>query len=770
MGCFVHPRQRLEMGGVSIAARRAAALLRHAIFRSLLPLLALLIPALAGLQAAAPYRYPFQNPHLPVEQRIDNLLSLMTLQEKVDFLGDTLNLPRLGIHASGELPSPPGSNAQIEGLHGVAMGGPGNWGRKSPGAAGKYGGTSAIPTTQFPQAVGLAATWDPALVEKAAREEGIEARYIFQSYDRGGLIVRAPNADLARDPRWGRSEESYGEDPYLVGTIATAFVKGLQGDDPHVWLTASLLKHFMANSNEDNRHSSSSNFDSRLLHEYYAAPFRMGIEQGGADAYMTAYNAVNGVPMASNPLLRSLTMQQWGFNGMIDTDRGAMTSLVTAHKAYPNLADAAAASIHAGINQFLDHYEEPVKDALAQHLITEADIDRNLRGVLRVLIHLGLLDPPSADPYRNIKADGKPAPWETESSRNLALEVTRESIVLLKNSANLLPLDRSKLRSIAVLGPGADKVYGDLYGGTPPFTVSPVEGIRNKLGSSVDVRSSDDPATAVQMAKAADVAIVVIGNDPTCGTRFGVCPDPSEGKEAIDRSQISLEPDQEKLLEDVYRVNPRTIVVLVSSFPYTIHWAEEHVPAILHMANCSEQEGNALADVLFGDYDPGGHLTVTWPESITQLPPMMDYNIRDGRTYMYFKGKPLYPFGYGLSYTQFRFSGLHLSAHELSANGEVTVSTGITNTGTRAGDEVVQLYVQHIHSKVARPVEELEGFERVGLRAGEKKTVQFRLRAASLAYWNEGDKNWTVEPDRLRILIGVSAADIRQNAEITVTP
>jgi beta-glucosidase len=721
-----------------------------------------------GPAAQAQYQYPFQNPSLPVEQRIDNLLSLMTTHEKIEFLGDTLNLPRLGIHASGEIPSPPGSNSQFEGIHGLAVGGPAQWGRKSPGGPGPNGGTSTIPTTQFPQAIGLGQTWDPALLEKAAAEEGTEARYIFQSYDRGGLIIRSPNADLARDPRWGRFEESYGEDPCLVGTMAVAYVKGLQGDDPHYWLSVSLLKHFMANSNEDGRLGSSSNFDARLMREYYSVPFRMGIEQGGAGAFMASYNAVNGVPMTSNPLLRSMVMKQWGFNGLIDTDRGALKNLVTRHHAYPDIDDAAAAAVHAGINQFLDDYAAAVQGALDKHLITETDIDENLRGLFRVLIHLGLLDPPKLVPYADMRTETEPAPWDQESVKSTALQLTRESIVLLKNSGNLLPLDRSKLRSIAVLGPFANDVESDFYGGTPPFAITPLDGIRNKLGSGVLVRSSADPATAAQMAKESDAAVVVIGNNPTCGARFGVCPDPSEGKEGIDRKVIDLNPAQEKLVEDVYAANPRTVVVLVTSFPYTIGWEEDHVPAILEMSHSSEEQGTALADVLLGDYDPAGRLTTTWPSSIDQLPPMMDYNIRDGRTYMYFKSKPLYAFGFGLSYTHFRYARLHLTSHRLSKGGSITVSADVTNDGSRAGDEVVQMYVQHIGSKVKRPREELKGFERISLGVGETKKVEFQLPASELAYWDEQASRWVVEADQVRVMLGGSSADIREGETINV--
>ncbi|MHB1023417.1 MAG: glycoside hydrolase family 3 C-terminal domain-containing protein [Acidobacteriaceae bacterium] len=725
--------------------------------------------ATLGPLLSAQFKYPFQNNSLTTDQRIDNVLSLLTLQEKIDLLGKNLNVPRLGIYGSGKIDSAPGSSGQFEGLHGIAMGGIG-WAGHSPGPPGKWGGKSVIPTTQFPQPVGLGETWDPNLIQKAAAQEGYEARYIFQSLDRGGLIVRAPNADLARDPRWGRGEESYGEDPYLTGTMSVAFVKGLQGDNPRYWLTASLVKHFLANSNEDGRTGSSSNFDSRLLHEYYAVPFRMAIEQGHADAYMAAFNAVNGIPMTASPLLKSLTMDKWGFHGMIDTDRDALSFMVNDHHYYPNTVKAAAGAIHAGINQFLSSYQTDVKSALQQKLITDADIDQNLRGVLRVMIRLGFMDPPALVPYTQINAAHVPVPWEQEVSKRLVLHVTQESIVLLKNTKHLLPLNRSALKSIAVIGPQANKVYLDRYSGTPPFTVTPLQGIQSKVNSKVDVRYSAGGSDAVRLARISDVAIVFVGNRPACNKRTDTlpCPNASEGMETIDRKQIDLMPEQDKLIREVYAANPRTIVVLVSSFPYTIDWEKQHIPAILHMANNSEEEGNALADVLFGDYNPAGRLVMTWPKSITQLPPMMDYNIRDGRTYMYFHGKPLFSFGYGLSYTKFAYSKLLTSSSRLSKGKQIEVSLQVTNTGKRSGDEVVQMYVKHIHSKVERPALELKGFQRVYVPAGQTIVVKLPLTAKSLMYWSAPQAKWSLENDKVEIMIGSSSRDIKLSKVIDV--
>jgi beta-glucosidase len=716
----------------------------------------------AGVALGQQYQYPFQNPNLPVEVRLNNILSLMTVEEKIAALSTDPSVPRLGITGSSHL----------EGLHGVALGGPGGW---------EGHGLQALPTTQFPQAVGLAETWDPDLVRQAAAVEGYEARYIFntdtqfavnrrgEKHRRAGIVMRAPNADLARDPRWGRSEESYGEDPYLTGTMATAFIKGLQGDDPKYWLTASLMKHFLANSNEDGRGGSSSDFDERLLREYYSVPFRKGVMGGGSRAYMAAYNAYNGIPMTIQPLLKDMTMHEWGFDGIICTDAGALTNMVTEHKYFHDINEASAGAIHAGINQFLDRYSDGVHAALDRKLMNLAEIDENLRGVYRVMIRLGLLDPPEMVAYAKIKG-GAPA-WDNEDHKALARKVTQESIVLLKNAGHFLPLDKTRLKSVAVVGPYADLVALDWYSGTPPYAVSALQGIKNKVGSGVQVSFAHDNTddAAVKIARGADVAIVVVGNHPTCNAGWAKCPLPSDGKEAIDRKSLTLE--QEELVKQVYAVNPHTVVVLIASFPFAIQWTEEHVPAILQMAHNSQEEGNALADAVFGDYNPGGRLVTTWPMSLEQLPPMMDYDIRRGRTYMYLKGKPLYPFGYGLSYASFEYSNLKTSSEKrLSDHDEITISLDVRNSASRAGDEVVQLYVVHMGSKVERPTEELKGFKRIRLEPGKKTTVQLSLKTSDLAYWSVAKGAWDVEADQVSVMVGSSSADIKLRKTVSVGP
>jgi len=390
-----------------------------------------------------------------------------------------------------------------------------------------------------------------------------------------------------------------------------------------------------------------------------------------------------------------------------------------------------------------------------------------------------LLDPPEMVPYAKIK-DG-PEPWNEEKDRAISKRIALESVVLLKNDSNLLPLNKAAIKSIAVIGLLADSVHWDWYGGTPPYAVTPLKGITDAAGPSVKINyaASELGNAAIHAASSSDVAVVVVGNDPTCGPDMGhdwhdtvdgggtlACTVPSDGREGRDRESITLE--QEQLVKQVFAVNPRTIVVLVSSFPFAIHWSQEHVPAILHMTHSSQDEGTAIAQVLFGDYNPGGHLVETWPKSLDQLPPMMDYNIRHGKTYMYFKGEPLYPFGFGLSYTSFKYANLRLSAPELARDGAITVSADVTNTGSRAGDAVVQLYVKHLASKVERPNLELKGFERVSLKPGETRTVNLPLKASQLAWWDEKLPGFRVEAEPVSVMIGSSSAQIELTATVRV--
>jgi beta-glucosidase len=706
-------------------------------------------------------QYPFQNPKLPLEQRVDNILSLMTLEEKTACLLTDSAVPRLHIPNAG----------WAEGLHGLV--------RK-----GDFG-TKAVPTTTFAEVIGMASTWDPELIRRAGAVQGYEARYIHQDAKYGShvLVVWGPNADLVRDPRWGRNDESYGEDPFLTGSMSVAFIKGMQGDDANYWQAAALLKHFLANSNETTRGTSSSDFDERLFREYYSVPFRMGFVEGGAKSFMAAYNAWNGVPMTVHPVLKNVAVKEWGTDGIISSDALAVELMVNFRKYYKTYQQATAETVKAGIGQllvFIINVPKTIKQGLEEKLLTVGDIDAALRGKFRTVIRLGLLDPPEMVPYSSIGRAGEAEPWTTEKHKSVAREVARESVVLLKNAEGMLPLDRAAIKSIAVIGPRAGAVLMDLYGGRFPYAITPLQGIREKAapGTTVNYAASNENGAAAKAAKSSDVAVVVVGNHPTCGDTSALamfnldvsskpCADKGEGREGRDRESLDL--SQEELIKQVYAANPKTIVVLVSSFPYAINWSQQNVPAILHMAHAAQEQGTALAEVLFGDYNPGGRLNQTWPKSLEQLPPMMDYNLRHGRTYMYFQGEPLYPFGYGLSYTTFEYSRLRFSSARLPAKGAVTVSVDVKNTGKRRGDEVVQLYVQHPQSQVERPRKELKGFRRITLEPNEKRTVQIPLKAEWLGWWNAKEGRFEVEQEPVRIVVGGSSADARLQKTINVT-
>jgi len=490
---------------------------------------------------------------------------------------------------------------------------------------------------------------------------------------------------------------------------------------------------------------------------------------------MASYNAWNGVPMTINPVLKNVMVKEWGNDGLICTDGGALGLLITSHKAFPDKEHGSAAAVKAGINHFLDTYKDDLTKALKDGLLTEADMDASLKNLLRVYLRLGEMDPVGVDPYAGIgvKTEGQLPPWDSDSSKMLARMATEESIVLLKNEGNALPLDKTKLNSIAVIGPWADQVLLDWYSGTPPYSVSPLDGIREAAGSRVHVMFADgsNPAEAAEIAGKADVAIVIVGNHPECYAGWDQCPTPSNGKEDVDRKTIVLE--QEELVKQVWAANPRTIEVLRSSFPYAIVWSEEHVPAIVHMTHNSQEEGHGLADVLFGDYSPAGRLTQTWPTGDAQLLPILDYNLLHGRTYMYSKDKPLYAFGYGLSYTSFEYEALRPSALRVSPDGSLQATVTVKNNGKRAGDEVVQLYVQHLGpddkgSSVPRPQLELVGFTRVRLQPGMEQAVTLDLKVHDLAYWDTAAHLWRVEKERVRLLAGGSSDNLPVHTTVEV--
>lgn len=684
----------------------------------------------------------FNDPAINEEQRLDDLIARMTLDEKVDALGNNTQVPRLGIQASGS----------VEGLHGIVLGGP------------TYGDRANTPTTGFPQAYGLGETWDTDLLHRVATYISTENRYLFQNakYRKSGLIMWTPNVDLGRDPRWGRTEECYGEDAFLTSRLAVAFIKGIQGDHPKYWRNASLMKHFLSNSNEYGRTFSSSNYSDKLFREYYAYPFYKGVTEGGSQALMTAYNAYNGTPCIMHPVLRNIVMKEWGLNGTLLTDGGAFRLLLSDHKRFDNdRAAAAAACIKAGITKFLDEYKDAVYEALHRKLISVEDIEKAIRGNLRISLKLGLLDHAEDNPYAAIGVTDTIAPWSKPETKALVREATLKSIVLLKNQDHLLPLDRHKIKKIAVIGQRATEVLQDWYAGKPFYTVNVLDAIREEAGNDIEVRyvKTNRMDSARTVAAWADVAIVCVGNHPTCNAGWEQAPVISEGKEAVDRQSLQL--DQEDLLLQVAQTNPNTIGVLISSFPYAINRANQTVPALLHLTQCSQELGHAVSDVIFGHYNPAGRLTQTWVKNITDLPHMMDYDITHGRTYMYFKEKPLYPFGYGLSYTRFNYSGTTLNDRVIERGDTLRVCFNLKNSGDMNGDEVVQLYVSARKHTDKDPIKQLKAFQRISLHKGETKKVELTVPYTELQVWDEKQNRFILPDKEMTLEIGASSSDIR---------
>ena len=694
--------------------------------------------------------YDFQNTKLDDNKRVQLFIKHLTLEEKMMWMSPMLGTQRLGVPIYG----------CYEGLHGLALGGPSrNNGVKT--VDGKEV-PDDLPTTIFPQAYGMGCTWDRSLIQRIGEIEAEEVRWYAQGNiaRRKGLVVFAPNADLARDPRWGRTEESYGEDPYLVGQLTISMVKGLQGNDTRYWKTCALMKHFLANSNEDGRDSTSSDFDERLFREYYSYPFYKGITEGGSRAFMASYNKWNGIPMAVHPCLNEVARKEWGNNGIICTDGGAFSLLLTAHHYYPDLTAAAAGVVKAGTSQFLDRFLPNLKEAVEKGLITEADIENAISGNIYVALKLGLLD--DKCPYANIGKDTTAMPpYEREEVKQFVREVTAKSIVLLKNENQTLPINPQKVKKIAVVGPYADKIIYDWYSGTAPYEntiLKAMQDVGKQNGIEILYAPDNQFGRAEDLAKEADMVLVCTGNHPYGTDRtWKVCPVPSDGREANDRHSLQL-PDEDEIRR-LYAINPNIVLVLVSSFPYAINWSNDHLPAIIHVTHCSQEQGYGVTDVLFGKVNPAGRTNQTWVRDILDLPHILDYDIRHGRTYMYFKGDALYPFGYGLSYTSFNYEQARVQKQDKQ---NVYVSVSITNTGKRDGDEVVQLYASYPESKVEHPKRQLKAFERVSIPAGQTKEVILKVSKSDLSYWDETRHSFVPETGRIQLEIGASSADIRK--------
>ena len=713
----------------------------------------------------------YLDPSQPTEKRVDDLLHQLTLEEKTSLLSTTAPaIERLKI---------PAMNGWNQSLHGIV------WTK---------------PTTMFPVPISMAATWDPALVHDVAGAIADEGRAIYNYWptvsgktelfrgqavtvlangervSHNGLVYRSPVVNMDRDPRWGRIWEAFGEDPLLASRTTVAYVKGTQGDDAKYMKLAATLKHYAVYNEERDRVSTSTDLVSeRMLREYYLPQFKAGIMMGHAASIMSSYNGINGMPNVENKLLLTTILRdEWKFDGFVVPDSGAVGYLVTAHKKYPTLEEAAAKTILAGSDLDDGAYARALPQALAQGLLTERDIDQSLRRVLKVRFQLGEFDPPQMVPYSKYG----PEMIDSPAHRQLALRTAQESIVLLSNRDNFLPLDKGRIKALAVIGPFADFAQtGPNYTGQYSKFVKPLEGIQNKVGSGTQVLyargsgilESDNPeasiAEAVAVAKKAEVAVLFVGINEVLE------------REGIDRDSLNLPPLQLRLLRSVLEANPKTVVVLLNGGPLSLAPPRlgggvaapraMEIPAVLDMFWAGEEGGSAVADVLFGDYNPGGKLPYTVYAGERDLPPMSEYDITKGFTYMYFDGKPAYAFGHGLSYTAFDYGSLKLSSNQIASDGQVTVQAEIKNSGQRAGEEVVQLYVHQAGEK--RPREQLAGFARISLKAGETRTVSFALPAEQLAYWDSDQEMFVVKPGEVDVMVGSASDDIRQKAQFQVT-
>ncbi len=740
----------------------------------------------------------YKNPRLSVEQRVADLLSRMTLEEKIAQLTCLwVNRPQknaLADFATDRGDFSPEKAAQVMkyGIGQIAR----QREQKGPRDGAVFAnavqswlientrlgipaifhdeilhGHMAKGSTSFPQPIALASTWDPDFIAKVFTAGALETRA------RGSQQVLGPNLDVAREPRWGRTEETYGEDPYLVSRMAVAIVKALQGPGPtidgeHVIATA---KHFAAHGQpEGGTNIAPANYSERVLREFFLPSFKAAVKEGGIMSVMASYNEIDGVPSHANTwLLEKVLRQEWGFKGHVVSDYYGIAQLQDLHHVANGKEEAARLALEAGVD-----IELPDPDCFPLLLklvregnVSEGSVNKAVARNLRAKFLLGLFETPYVDPDRAARVTN------SLEHRELAAEAARRSIVLLKNENNLLPLDRARLRSIAVIGPNAARVHLGGYSDDPGRGVSVLQGITEKAGNQIKVtyaegckitqeggdwftdlahlsNPADDEkliAQAVEVARSADVALLVLGgNEDT-------------NKEAWaenhlgDRDSLELVGRQNDLVRAVLETGKPTIVMLINSGPLSINYIAEKVPAILEGFYLGQETGVGVADVLFGDFNPAGKLAVTFPRSVGQLPAYYNRKPTARRGYLFTSKEPLFPFGYGLSYTTFDYANLKVSPAQIKPQDQAKVSVTVSNTGKRPGDEIVQLYVRDLVSSVTRPVLELKDFKRISLAAGESKTVEFIITADKLSFLNLKMET-VVEPGWFDIMVGTNSS------------
>ena len=749
----------------------------------------------------------YKNPRLPVERRVADLLGRMTLEEKVAQLVCLwTGRPQVGPQTDfstdrGDF-SPEKARVVMQyGIGQIAR----QRERKAPREAARFAnalqkwfventrlgipaifhdeilhGLMAPKGTSFPTPIALASSWDTQLVSRVFKAAALETRA------RGSHQVLGPNLDLAREPRWGRTEETYGEDPYLVSRMGVAVIRALQGQGPgvdgeHVIATA---KHFAVHGQpEGGTNIAPGNYSERVIREYFLPSFEAAVKEAGVLSVMASYNEIDGVPSHANRwLLEKVLREEWGFAGYVSSDYYGIPQLESLHHVAADKAEAAMLALDAGVDVELpdpDCYPELLR-LVREGKVSEAALDRAVARNLRAKFLLGLFENPYVDPERAARVTN------SREHRELAAEAARRSIVLLKNDGNLLPLDRNHLKSVAVIGPNAARAHLGGYSDSPGRAVSVLQGITDKLGGKLQINYAEgckitkeggdwwadtshlsDPAEdarliaqAVEVAKASDVAVVVVGGNEDTN---------KEGwaeNHLGDRDSLDLVGRQNDLVRAVIETGKPTVVVLINSGPLSANYIAERVPAILEGFYLGQETGTAVADVLFGDYNPAGKLPVSFPRSVGQLPIYYDHKPTARRGYLFNSKEPLFPFGYGLSYTTFQYSNLKVSPAQIGPAGQAEVSVTVTNTGRRAGDEVVQLYIHDLVSSVTRPVLELKDFRRVSLAPGESQTVTFTLTPDKLSFLGLNMER-TVEPGWFDIMVGTSSVKY-QTAKLRV--
>jgi len=685
----------------------------------------------------------------PLDVRVKDLVSKLTLEEKVSLLGyNSKAVPRLGI---------PAYNWWNEGLHGVARAGE---------------------ATIFPQAIGMAATFNDDLVKQVSTAISTEARAKYNlaiQKDRHlqymGLTFWTPNINIFRDPRWGRGQETYGEDPFLTATIGSAFVKGLQGNDPHYLKTSATAKHFAVHSGpEATRDYFDARVDEKDFRETYLYAFH-ALVNNGVESVMSAYNRINGVPNSINKaLLTDILRKEWGFKGHVVTDCGALDDVYSTHKTLPNAVEVAAAAIKAGIDLDCSSIlQNDVINAINQKLITEKEVDQRLTELLRTEFKLGFYDNPQKIPYHNYGADS------VHNAPHIALarKVAQQSMVLLKNNNNVLPLNQADYPSIMVLGPNAaafDPMVGN-YHGVSSKVVNFVEGITGAV----------DPATRIEYDLGSDytdtthfggtwaagncsVTIAVVGLSPVLEGEAG---DAFLSKSGGDKKDLSLPASEIAFMKALrHSVKTPIIAVVTAGSDVDISAIEPYADAIVFGWYPGEQGGNAFADLLFGKVSPSGHLPLTFYKSIKDVPDYSDYSMK-GRTYRYFNGPVQYPFGFGLSYTSFEYEAEKSLAKKYKANDTLNVTVKVKNTGKMDGDEVVQAYIQY--PQIDRmPVKELKGFKRVSVTKGGERSVTIKIPVKDLQKWDLKTHGWKTYPGAYKLVLGSSSQDDKLDFAFTI--